>query len=82
MRIVVKDSTNRRKVIEVDENEKIKDVKLKLKEKMGINNTNFLLHYNGNILDDDELTVSDYDIVNLGNIIYVGQFKGGIYIYK
>jgi len=80
MRILVKDSTNRRKVIEVEQNEKIKDVKLKLKEKMGINNTNFLLHYNGNILDDDEATVSDYDIVDLGNIIYVGQFKGGIYI--
>lgn len=80
MRILVKDSTNRRKVIEVEQNEKIKDIKLKLKEKMGINNTNFLLHYNGNILDDDEATVSDYDIVDLGNIIYVGQFKGGIYI--
>ena len=79
MKILVKDSTNRRKIIEVDANEKIKDVKLKLKEKMGINNTNFILHYNGIILDDDDAVVSDYDIVELGNIIYVGQFKGGIY---
>lgn len=81
IRILVKDSTNRRKIIEVDKNEKIKDVKLKLKEKMGINNTNFLLHYNGNILDDDEAKVSEYDIVDLGNVIYVGQFRGGI-IYE
>lgn len=80
MKILVKDSTNRRKIIEVGQNEKIKDVKLKLKEKMGINNTNFLLHYNGNILDDDEATVSDYDIADLGNIIYVGQFKGGMHL--
>ena len=80
MKILVKDSTNRRKIIEVNQNEKIKDVKLKLKEKMGINNTNFLLHYNGSILDDDEATVSDYDIVDLGNIIYVGQFKGGTHL--
>ena len=79
MKILVKDSTNRRKIIEVDAHEKIKDVKLKLKEKMGIINTNFILHYNGIILDDDDAVVSDYDIVELGNIIYVGQFKGGIY---
>ena len=78
MKILVKDSTDRRKIIEVDEKDKIRDVKLKLKEKMGMNNTNFILHYNGNILDDDDATVYDCDIKEFANIIYVGQFKGGM----
>jgi DNA-binding MarR family transcriptional regulator len=53
MKIIIKDTKNKRTVIEINENDKIKDLKNKIKETLRMNNSNFYLHFNGAILEDD-----------------------------
>ena len=79
MKILIIDSTNRRVVIEINENATIGELKGKLKEKKKIN-SDIILHYNGEILEEND-TIADCDIENNANIVYMGQFKGGI-LYK
>lgn len=80
LKIFITDTKNRRVLFEVEPNETIKNLKMKVKAKMGINNNNDIdLLYNGLILDDDN-TISDYEVQNLNVLQYLGLFKGGIYL--
>lgn len=79
MKILIIDSTNRRVVIEINENATIGELKGKLKEKKKIN-SDIVLHYNGEILEENE-TIANYEIEDNSTIVYIGQFKGGI-LYK
>ena len=79
-KIFVIDTKNRRVIFEVNDNETIRNLKIKIKTKMGINNNNDIdLLYGGDILHDDD-RISECEIENLGVITYLGQFKGGIYL--
>ena len=73
MKIFILDSGNNKVEIETNENEYIRDIKKKLRTKMGIN-PNITLHYNGEILEDNE-KVSDYEIENNSYIVYSGIFR-------
>lgn len=80
MKVFVIDTKNRRKIFIVESQEKIENLKTKIREKNGINNnTNITLLYGGNILEDNE-TIDEYDIEEGGAITYLGEFKGGIYL--
>ena len=76
MKILIIDTTNRRVVIDINENATIGELKEKLKVKKNIN-SEIILHYNGEILEENE-TIAYYDIEDNSNIVYIGQFKGGI----
>ena len=81
MRILITDSENKRVAIEINENALIRELIEKLKNKKNIN-IDIILHFNGEILEENE-TISSYGIVNNSNIIYMGQFKGGnLYKYN
>lgn len=80
MKVFVIDTKNRRKIFIIESQEKIENLKKKIREKNGINNnTNITLLYGGNILEDNE-TIDDCDIEEGGAITYLGEFKGGIYL--
>ena len=64
MRILVTDSKGKQEAFEINENEYIKDVKEKIKTKLGINL-------------DIVNKISDYDIENNSVIVYMGKFRGG-----
>lgn len=76
MKILVADSQNKREMIEINENESIENLKEKIKVKMGIN-TDIILHYNGEILEENQL-VSDCDLEENCVIVFMGKFRGGI----
>lgn len=76
MKILLVDSSNYREIFEVNANDKIKTLKEMICNKKGIN-TDITLHFNGDILEEDNL-ISDYDIEENANIIYVGNFEAGI----
>lgn len=75
MRILVTDSKGKQEAFEINENEYIKDVKEKIKTKLGIN-LDIVLHCNGEILEEIN-KISDYDIENNSVIVYMGKFRGG-----
>lgn len=77
MKIIIKDTKNKRTVIEINENDKIKDLKNKIKETLRMNNSNFYLHFNGAILEDDN-TISECDIENMSTLLCATTFKAGI----
>ena len=73
MKIFILDSGNKKVEIETNENEYIRDIKKKLRTKIGIN-PNITLYYNAEILEDNE-KVSDYEIENNSYIVYRGIFR-------
>lgn len=82
MKIFVVDTKNRRVIFEIDYNERIENLKRKLKEKMGININNEIdLLYNGLMLENND-KISDYidedEKEKLPVINYLGNYKGGI----
>ena len=80
MKILITDSENKRVMIEVNENENVKTLMDKLKNKKNISRE-IILHYNGEILEENE-TISSYGIADKSVIIYMGRFLGGsLYIY-
>ena len=80
MKIFMVDTANRRKVVEVNENDKIKNIKDKIMAKSNISNINEIkLLFNGEILEDNE-TVNNYEIVEYNHLTYLGKFKGGKYL--
>lgn len=80
MKIFVVDTKNRRVLFEIDNNENVKNLKIKLKQKMGININNEIdLLYGGDILQDND-PISEYEIEDGGCITFLGKFNAGIYI--
>ena len=75
MRIIIVDSKNISETIEINENEYVRDLMEKIKNKKGINGK-IILHFNGEILEENE-TISKYEIEENSNIIYMGEFRGG-----
>lgn len=70
------DTSGKREFIEINPDEKVKDLKEKLSNKKGINDE-IKLHINGDFLEDDK-KISECDIEEDDPIIYVHQFRGGI----
>ena len=84
MKIFVVDTKARRVIFEVDYNERIENLKRKLKEKMGINiNNDIDLLYGGEMLENDNI-ISDYIDENekFPVINYLGHYNGGNIIIK
>lgn len=77
MKIMIIDSTNKREMIDINENDSISKLKELIKIKKGINTDDIVLHFNGEILELNQ-KISDYDIENNSQIIYTGKFRGGI----
>lgn len=77
MKILIVDTSNGREIFEVNPNDKIKNLKEMIASKKGIN-SDINLHFNGEILEEESL-ISDYDIEENSNIIYLGNFEAGIY---
>ena len=73
MKIFIIDLGNNKVEIEINENEYIRDIKKKLRTKIGVN-PNITLFYNAKILEDNE-KVSDYKIENNSYIVYRGIFR-------
>ena len=78
MKILISDAKNNIETIEIHENEKISDLKEKIKIKKGINHDDIYLHFGGEILENEK-TVGDYEIEENNQIIYAGTFRGGNY---
>ena len=76
MKIFVVDSKNTRIPIEVNENNTVKILKEKIKVKMGINK-DIILHMNGQIFEDDNKKLEEYDIEENSLVTYVLQFRAG-----
>lgn len=80
MKIFVVDTKSRRKVFEVENNQKIKELKDKIREKNGVNtNVSIELLSGGQILEDEE-TIEYYDIEEYNVLTYIGEFRGGIFL--
>lgn len=75
MRLLLVDSTNKREVIEINENAYVSELVEKLRRKKGINDK-IILHYGGEVLEESE-KISNYDFVENSHIIYMSQFRGG-----
>ena len=78
MRIYVLNSKNEMYPLEINEDDYIKDIKIKITHKIRIFNE-FNLVYNGQILEDDE-QISSYDITDGNTINYIERFNAGGYI--
>ena len=78
MKIFISDTKNNVEAIEILQSEKIRDLKEKIKIKKGINNTEIILHFGGEILDDDQ-TVDYYEIEENNKIVYTGTFRAEKY---
>ena len=76
MKVLIIDSSNKRETFEINQNSKIKELVEKIEKKKGINQK-IVLHFNGDILDEEEI-ISNYDIEENSAIIFIGQFRGGI----
>ena len=76
MKITIIDSCNQKVMLDIANDEYIRDIKKKLSVKRRISNPNYFnLLYNGYILQDD-YKVSDYDDIEENSIIiFLGQFK-------
>ena len=72
---MIMDSTGKSEFIEVNPDEKVRDVKERLANKKGIN-TDIRIHFNGQFLEDDQ-NISEYDIQEDEPVIYVAQFRSG-----
>ena len=79
MKILIVDSTNKRVLMDINENTSIGELKKKLIVKKNIN-SEIILHYNGELLEEDK-TIASYEIEDKECIVYIGQFKGGMF-YK
>ena len=77
MKVIVKDTKNKRIIIEINGTDYVRDLRNKIKDSLQINNGNFYLHYNGTILEDDT-TIEDNELEDKCSIICTGQFKAGI----
>jgi len=76
MKVLIVDTSNDREIFEVNPSDKVKQLKEMIANRKGINN-NISLHFNGEILEDENL-ISDYDVEENSNIIYLGNFEAGI----
>ena len=70
--ILIQDSKSVKKPFEINDKEYVKDLKQKIKAKMGINKRIILL-FDGEELEDDEL-ISSYNVRENDQITYVGNF--------
>lgn len=75
MKIFVVDSKNKPIPFEINEFDTVKDLKDKIKKKMGINK-DILLHMNGAIFEDKE-KLEEYEIEENSYITCTIQFRGG-----
>ena len=62
-------------MIDINENDTKSKLKELIKIKKGINTDNIVLHFNEEILEINQ-KISDYDIENNSQIIYIGKFMG------
>ena len=69
MKIMIIDSTNKREMIDINENDSISKLKELIKIKKGINTDDIVLHFNGEILEVNQ-KISDYDIENNSQIYW------------
>ena len=76
MKVLIVDTSNDREIFEVNPSDKVKQLKEMIANRKGINN-NINLHFNGEILEDENL-ISDYDVEENSHIIYLGNFEAGI----
>ena len=75
MKITIMDYKNQKVILDIDNDEYIRDIKKKLSLKRRISNPNNCdFVYNGCIPQDDD-KVSDLDIEENSTIIFLGQFK-------
>ena len=75
MKIIIADTKNGHEPIDVNQNEKVGDLKEKIKIKKGIN-FEIQLHFGGDILEDSQ-TLDYYDIEEDNCIVYTGTFRAG-----
>lgn len=75
MKVFITDSKNRRLCFDIEESDTVNTLKNKFKNKDNINKEVELL-FNGNILENEQ-AISDLDIKNGDNIIYLGEFTAG-----
>ena len=79
MKVFIVDSKNNKIPIEINLNDTVKNLKEKIKVKMGIND-NIVLHINGQILDCETNILDDYDIEDGDTITVVMQFRAGRFL--
>ena len=72
MKLLIIDSHNCRKSINISESAKVTQLKEEIKKQNNIK-SDILIHFNGEILEDNE-HLYDYDIKNGDQIIYTGYF--------
>ena len=73
MRIFIADYKNRRQILDINEDDYVRDIKEKIEKKLLYNN-NIIIHYNGEILEDDE-KISSYDIEEYSTLIFMGGWR-------
>ena len=78
MKVLIVDTSNQREIFEINENDKVQKLKELIANKKGINQ-DITLHYNGEILSEEE-TIGSYDLSENDTIIYLGKFEAG-YIF-
>ena len=72
--IIIVDLKEEEEEVEINDNEYVRDLKDKLKDRNRVNSENIILHYNGEMLEDNE-KISSYGIENNSIIIYNGVFR-------
>ena len=72
MKIKILDSQNNRFILEINQNDYVRDIKKKIEIKVGYKIG--LIHYEGEILDDEE-KISSYDIMENDCIIFTRGWK-------
>ena len=74
IKIIIVDINQEKEEVEVKDNDYVKDLKDKLKDRNRVNSSNVILNYNGEMLEDNEKIYS-YDIENNSIIMYKGRFN-------
>ena len=72
MNLLIIDTINNKKYINISESATVTQLKQQIKKQNNIKD-DINLHFNGEILEDSQ-NLSDYDIENGSNIIYMGVF--------
>jgi hypothetical protein len=76
MKIIVFSSNGTRIYLDVEPYDTIENCKAKIQDKVGIPPSEIVLHFNGEILEDDK-TLDNYDIEENSIIIFLIKFRAG-----
>lgn len=76
MQLFVKDGQGKTTIVEVDQTDKVSEVRAKVAEKLGRSAAEVGLSHNGKLLKDD-LTLRDYSIQNGNMLDMVLSVRGG-----